>query len=181
MCCRHRTLTEQKQSSPGLKELPGLSEPPGWIPRVDPFAEAPHTPTIAVCAIMKDERLEDVLEFIDYHRWVGVDTFYIRENGEECAIEDQLAPYVDAGVLDLGLLPGPKHPTQTNWYNECSRKASRLHTWVAFIDLDEFIVVLRRFDVLLCVDARATALRCVYVHSSDVVLSGHSIVGKQCV
>lgn len=88
--------------------------------------------------------MEDVKEFIDYHRWAGVDTFYLRENGDECAIEEQLQPYVDAGILELGLLPGPKHPTQTNWYNDCSRKASRLHSWVAFIDIDEFIVVLNR-------------------------------------
>lgn len=105
---------------------------------------------------MKDERLEDVKEFIDYHRWVGVDTFYLRENGDECAIKDDLQPYVDAGVLDLELLPGPKHPTQTNWYNDCSRKASKLHSWVAFVDLDEFMIVLRKcaphavHDCVLC-------------------------------
>lgn len=93
---------------------------------------------------MKDERLEDIKEFIDYHRWVGVDSFYLRENGESCAIEEDLQPYVKAGVVDLGLLPGEKHPTQTNWYNECSRKASRLHSWVAFIDIDEFMVVFHR-------------------------------------
>jgi hypothetical protein len=111
--------------------------------RWDPFSSKEPN-TIAICAIMKDERAEDVKEFIDYHRWIGVDSFFLRENQEECAIKAELQPYIDAGILDLGLLPGPKHPTQTNWYNTCSKKASKKHRWIAFIDLDEFMIVLHR-------------------------------------
>eukprot|EP00892_Ulva_mutabilis_P002020 jgi/Ulvmu1/11819/UM080_0030.1 len=109
---------------------------------------SPYTPewpnTIAICAIMKDESAQDVQEFLEYHRWIGVDTFYMRENGEECAVRDVLEPYERAGVLDFDLAPGPKYPLQTNWYNECSKLASKKHSWVAFIDLDEFIVVLNK-------------------------------------
>lgn len=75
-------------------------------------------------------------------RWIGVDTFYLRENGEECAVRDILEPYERTGVLNFDLSPGPKYPLQTDWYNECSKLASQLHSWVAFIDIDEFIVVL---------------------------------------
>jgi Glycosyltransferase family 92 len=111
--------------------------------QVDPYTRTwPNT--IAVCAIMKEERIEDVKEFIEYHRWVGVDSFYLRENGEACAIADDLQPYIDAGILDLDVKPGSKHPTQTNWYNECSTMASKSHSWIAFIDLDEFIIVLQK-------------------------------------
>ena len=68
----------------------------------------------------------------------------MRENGETCAVRDILEPYERAGVLDFALAPGPKYPLQTNWYNECAKKASKLHSWVAFIDLDEFIIVLNK-------------------------------------
>lgn len=75
---------------------------------------------------------------------MGVDSFYLRENGETCAIAADLKPYQDAGILDLDVIPGPKHPTQTNWYNECAKKASKKHSWVAFIDLDEFMIVVKK-------------------------------------
>lgn len=77
-------------------------------------------------------------------RYIGVDRFYLRENGNSSAIAGDLRPYIDAGVVDFGLLEGTKHPTQTNWYNSCSKLAGRRHSWVAFIDLDEFIVVINR-------------------------------------
>jgi hypothetical protein len=68
----------------------------------------------------------------------------MRENGDSSDIQEDLQPYVDAGIVDFGLMEGPKHPTQTNWYNECSKLAQPTHSWVGFIDLDEFIVVLHR-------------------------------------
>jgi Glycosyltransferase family 92 len=81
---------------------------------------------------------------VDLFRYIGVDKFYLRENGDSSAIAGDLQPYIDAGVVDFGYLDGPKHPTQTNWYNACSKIASKRYSWVAFIDLDEFIVVLNR-------------------------------------
>lgn len=77
-------------------------------------------------------------------RFAGVDKFYLRENGNSSNIEAELQPYVLAGIVDFGLIEGPKHPTQTNWYNDCSRLAKPAHSWVGFIDLDEFIVVLHK-------------------------------------
>lgn len=79
-----------------------------------------------------------------HYRWVGVDSFFLRENGENCSIAEDLQAYQDAGILDLDVKPGPKHPTQTNWYNECAVKASKKHSWVAFIDLDEFMIILKK-------------------------------------
>ena len=75
----------------------------------------------------------------------------MRENGNSSAIAKDLQPYIDAGIVNFGLLDGPKHPTQTNWFNQCSKMAQPKHSWVAFIDLDEFIVVLHKCAaVLLC-------------------------------
>lgn len=31
-----------------------------------------------------------------------------------------------------------------NWYNECSKLAAKKHSWIAFIDLDEFMVILKQ-------------------------------------
>jgi hypothetical protein len=58
-------------------------------------------------------------------------------------LAQRLAPFIEAGFLDLGALPGAKHPLQNRWYNRCSKPdMAGMHSWVAFIDLDEYMVVL---------------------------------------
>lgn len=78
-------------------------------------------------------------------RFVGVGTFFLRENdapGANAALEALLEPYMQSGIVNFDYWPGAKHPAQTNWYNECAKLAQADHDWVAFIDLDEFMMVL---------------------------------------
>lgn len=101
--------------------------------------------TLALCAIMKSEHPDDVVQWVKYHRWLGVDQIFLKENGPAVspALEARLQPFIDDGFLYLGSLPGPKHPLQNRWYNRCSKPdMAGAASWVAFIDLDEFIVVL---------------------------------------
>ena len=77
-------------------------------------------------------------------RYIGVDKIFLRENGNTSSIQAEMQPYVQAGVVDFGLIDGPKHPTQTNWFNACSKMAQPAYSWVAFVDMDEFIVVLNK-------------------------------------
>ena len=78
-------------------------------------------------------------------RWIGVDQIFLKENsaGLPPTLLNRVQPWIDQGFLQLSVLPGPKHPLQNRWYNRCSKPdmAGR-HSWVAFVDLDEFIVVL---------------------------------------
>ena len=73
-----------------------------------------------------------------------MDSFFIRENGDKCDVRRVLEPYERLGILNFDLAPGPKYPLQTNWYNQCARLAAVKHSWVAFIDVDEFMVVLNK-------------------------------------
>ena len=80
-------------------------------------------------------------------RWTGVDTIYLRENDEPGAnpvMEKLLAPYMEAGIVDFDYWPGPRFPAQTDWFNECTRLGRDTHSWFGYLDLDEFIVVLRK-------------------------------------
>ena len=80
-----------------------------------------------------------------FSRWLGVDQVFLRENGEEvpAGLQQKLQPMIDSGFLVLDFIPGPKHPLQNRWYNRCSKPdMAGAHSWVAFIDLDEFLVVL---------------------------------------
>lgn len=113
-------------------------------PRVSP-AQPEWPNTAAICGIMRGEEPDDVAEWLDYHRWIGFDRVFLRENAASvpAALAARLQPYIDSGFLDLGPLPGPKHPLQNRWYNRCSKPdLAGQYSWVAFVDLDEYIVVL---------------------------------------
>lgn len=70
---------------------------------------------------------------------------FLRENGPRVRASQlpSLQPFIDSGFLTLDFLPGPKHPLQNRWYNRCSKAdMAGAYSWVAFLDLDEFMVVL---------------------------------------
>ena len=74
-----------------------------------------------------------------------MDHIFLKENSGALppALVPRVQEFIDDGFLSLGTLPGPKHPLQNRWYNRCSKPdMAGLHSWVAFIDLDEFMVVL---------------------------------------
>lgn len=80
------------------------------------------------------------------YRWLGVDNVYLREHDTQLSMMTELEPYVRSGFLEYEALPAPGEPrllVQTDWYNECAllRRAEKT-SWVGFIDLDEFMVVM---------------------------------------
>lgn len=95
---------------------------------------------LAVCAIAKNEG-PYFEEWIEWHRKQGVEKFYIYDNESTDGTREILAPYVEKGIVDYTFFPG--HRKQLAAYDDCFER-HRLETrWLAFIDLDEFIVPIR--------------------------------------
>lgn len=113
---------------------------------------------LAVCAIAKDEG-PYFKEWIDWHRSQGVDKFYVYDNESTDSTREVLQPYIDAGVVEY--IDWPGYRMQLAAYDDCIER-HRLDTrWLAFIDLDEFIVpmkdesipcFLRRFEEFAAVE-----------------------------
>ncbi len=92
--------------------------------------------SIAICAIFKNEA-RYLLEWIGYHRMIGVDHFVLYDNSS-----------TDGGPALIRRSPFTRHVTLIDWPMQVGQlpafadfianQASRF-TWVAFIDLDEFI------------------------------------------
>lgn len=107
---------------------------------------------LSVCAIAKNEG-SYFREWIEWHRSMGVQKFYIYDNESTDNTREILAPYIESGLVDYVFLPGQKQ--QLAAYDHCFEH-HRLETrWLAVIDLDEFIVpvtdatipeFLRRFE-----------------------------------
>src|SRR5579863_3119789 len=103
--------------------------------------------TLAVCAIFKNEA-RFLAEWIDYHRLIGVEEFWLYNNDSEDNYRQVLEPYIQKGLVHLVRWPSSQEnlfwyysfTVQTGAYNHCLNLTRGRTKWVAFIDVDEFIV-----------------------------------------
>ena len=92
---------------------------------------------LAVCAIAKDEG-PYFKEWLDWHISQGVEKFYIYDNESTDCTREVLRPYIESGVVEYCYYPGYRR--QIAAYDDCMDRHRFDTRWLAFIDLDEFIV-----------------------------------------
>jgi hypothetical protein len=92
--------------------------------------------SIAICAIFKDEA-RYILEWIAFHRVVGVDHFVLYDNGSK----DDTAALIRGSkfAADVTLIDWPQRAGQLPAYADFIAHHARRFTWAAIIDIDEFI------------------------------------------
>ena len=160
-CVRPRQAQGDIDTLAGVAAHHFQGQPKRWdlLPNVPPWnatawAErsvhghiTPADGSVAVCALMGQEHPGDIVEWLQYHHWAGVDKVFLRENAYALApaLRASLDPFVDRGFLNLGTLPGRKKPNLEDWFRRCSKPdLGGAYEWVAFIDLDEYLVVLNK-------------------------------------
>ena len=92
---------------------------------------------VSICAIFKDEA-DYLKEWIEYHKIVGVDHFYLYNNLSNDNYYEALKPYVDSG--DVTLIDWEIKQGQMQAYQHWADNYKNESKWVGFIDLDEFVV-----------------------------------------
>ena len=92
---------------------------------------------LSVCAIMKYEN-RFVVEWIEYHHFIGVDHFYIYDNDINSGLPELLKYYTDNGIVTL--IPFSGQSKQFVAYTDALTKYKDESKYIAFIDADEFIV-----------------------------------------
>ncbi len=108
--------------------------------------------TLSICAIFKNEA-NYLKEWIEYHKMVGVDHFYLFNNGSIDRSVEVLTPYVKEGSVTLIYWPNrlPLHLadnagmwatcTQLPAYENASKYLAINETqWLVDLEIDEFIV-----------------------------------------
>lgn len=95
---------------------------------------------LAVCAIAKNEG-PYFQEWIEWHRKQGVEKFYIYDNESTDCTKEVLKPYVESGLVEYNYFPG--YRMQLAAYDDCLKNYRFDARWIAFIDLDEFIVPIK--------------------------------------
>lgn len=92
---------------------------------------------VAICAIFKNEALY-LKEWIEYHKIVGVEHFYLYNNNSEDNYEAILAPYIQDGTVTL--TQWPQNQAQMQCYHDGIERFKDETEWLTFVDIDEFIV-----------------------------------------
>lgn len=96
-----------------------------------------------ICAIVLHE--DKVLdEWIVYHRSLGFSKIYLYDNSPGFDLHDWPSRY-PAGLLTVLHIPG--RVMQLTAYNHFLKTFGHRHTWCAFIDADEFIVLKRHPNI----------------------------------
>ena len=116
---------------------------------------------LAVVAIFKDEA-PYLREWLDYHLLAGVEHFYLYNNDSSDNCAEVLQPYVDANVVTV--IDWPGKIMQMPAYNDALERFRFFCRYMAFIDLDEFILpktgqsIVEVVDEILSHDENAAAL-----------------------
>lgn len=95
-------------------------------------------PTHCLCVVasMKNEA-PYVREWLEYHRIVGVEKFFIYDNESTDGLQAVLAPYMREGIVEYVLWPGQDQ--QLLIYADAFKRFGHQTHWMAVIDADEFL------------------------------------------
>jgi hypothetical protein len=96
--------------------------------------DTPHY--LALCAIYRDEA-SYMQEWIEFHRLVGVERFFLYDNRSSDDHLEVLAPYMERGEVTIE--EWPMEMGQRPAYEHCVAEHRADARWIAFIDLDEFL------------------------------------------
>ncbi|MBR3225044.1 MAG: glycosyltransferase family 92 protein [Atopobiaceae bacterium] len=102
--------------------------------------KAPHevAHNVVVVAIIKNEG-SYLKEWVEYHRLLGIDRFYLYDNESTDNTREVLVPYVEDGLVVLRSMAGSAR--QMDAYNDALNRYGKSCKYMAFIDADEFIAV----------------------------------------
>ena len=95
---------------------------------------------LTLCAIAKNEG-RYLQEWIEYHKMLGVEKFFIYDNESADNTREVLQPYIDTNLVKYCYFPGKK--MQLKAYANCVRKHKHHTKYMGFLDIDEFIVPIK--------------------------------------
>lgn len=96
---------------------------------------------LSLTAIMQNEGLF-LKEWIEFHRLVGVEKFYLYDHESTDNTHDILKPYIDKGIVSY-FYTSMKSPLIECYLNSIRNFCSKTY-WMIYIDLDEFIFPVKK-------------------------------------
>lgn len=94
-----------------------------------------------LCGIARDEAAEDVREWVCYHLGLGFSHVALYDNGSREPLREVLAPLVARGVVSVTDFTLREAPQLSAYFHALRLWRGRVF-WLAFLDIDEFLVPL---------------------------------------
>lgn len=104
---------------------------------------------LSFVAIIKNEA-PYIKEWIEFHKLVGVDRFYIYDNESTDNVRDVLKEYIDKGEVVYTYFPG--QCKQNPAYMDAVNKYKNKTKYMGFIDLDEFVIPVTEKSLVKVID-----------------------------
>jgi len=109
---------------------------------------------LVICAVFQNESFF-LKQWIEFHKLMGVDHFYLYNNLSTDNYQEILQPYVDEGLVEVIEWPVETHNEkeylsllQLPAYNHALQIVKNTAHWAAFIDLDEFLCPIRHNNMI---------------------------------
>ncbi len=109
-------------------------------------------------------------EWVEYHRMIGVEHFWLYNDDSTDNWEEVLAPYILEGIVEVIYWPAEQHyypfylGKQMEAFNDAIRRAVGVAKWVALIDLDEFLLPMQEKTLVECLNNHYSGASAVYAN-----------------
>jgi len=125
----------------------------------DQNAEREEKYTLSICALFTDEA-KHLKEWIEYHRLIGVDHFYLYNNNSNDSFLKTLIPYIENNLVTLSYWPDHykklygeevQHwslSTQVTAYENAIALRKHETEWLICADVNEFLAIPNQEDLL---------------------------------
>lgn len=119
-----------------------------------------------VVASMFHNEAEYLKEWVEYHRMVGAEHFWLYNDRSSDNWEEVLQPYIQEGLIEVFDWPTKSDYTSTQVlaFKNALQKGNGITKWLAFVDLDEFILPMKEATVPQCLNKHFSTAHAVYVN-----------------
>jgi len=106
---------------------------------------APPANYLAVCVVVRDAH-DDIAEWVHYHQKLSISKFYVYDHESTPPLSQVLMPWINQGIVEYQTIKPSdfsQHYSgrpQLYGYDHCLQNHGDKHQWLAFIDVDEFLV-----------------------------------------
>lgn len=122
---------------------------------------------VAIAAIFKNEA-PYFKEWIEYHKMIGVEHFWVYDNLSTDNPKEVLQPYIDEGLVEFIDWPVPSRNAfmgyQCMAYQHAIKNTVGRVKWLALIDVDEFLLPLQDKNLKECLNNRFKDAGAIYVN-----------------
>ncbi len=114
---------------------------------------------VSICVLFRNEA-KNIKEWIEYHRLIGVDHFYLYDNGSSDSFIKEIRPYINKKMVTLVQWPvfiekalgpdlfkwvlGVQIPAYENALHMYAKRDSK---WMVFLDIDEFLIPVKHGSI----------------------------------